>query len=284
MIARKATLVAALIAMPGLAATAAEGPDINHGRLLAATGGFPQDQTVACARCHQLDGSGDSSGAFPRLTDQSAWYLYKTLQDYAAGLRPSKIMEPIARSLTSRDMQDLAAYFASIDDAPYPAEPETDPQVLQIGGAVVAVGDPERGVPACASCHGPDGVGSPPIYPFIAGQYAPYLEDQLHLWKEGRREGDPLSIMRVIAEKMSDEQIHAVSLYLASVREEVTPNEGSYLSFENVTGENAPRGNVAGDAASAVQGHLGALTQQPTGAAEPSTGEGQMQSSGQNDR
>lgn len=44
--------------------------------------------------------------------------------------------------------------------------------------------------------------------------------------------------MRVIAEKMSDEQIRAVSLYLASVREEVTPNEEWYLSEQSWTQDN----------------------------------------------
>ena len=198
-------------------------PDVNHGRMVT-IGGMFGDLRIGCVQCHGLDGVGDSSGAFPRLTDQSGWYLYKTLQDYAAGLRPSDIMGPIAAMLSDRQMRDVAAYYATVKGAPYPAKPEVNVTTLQIGGAIAAIGIPEQGVPACNSCHGPNGIGQPPIYPYLAGQYAPYTQHQLILWKEGRRDGDAMNIMRLIAQAMTDEQIRAVSLYFASVRPaEVTP-------------------------------------------------------------
>lgn len=225
---RSAALLAAALAATSLTVAKAAGPDINRGQLLAATGGFPENRVVACARCHQLNGTGDSSGAFPRLADQSGWYLYKTLHDYAVGLRPSETMQPIARELTDQDMRDLAGYYASIKDPPYPGSTSIDPLTLQIGGALVAAGAPAQGVPACSSCHGQDGVGNPPVAPFIAGQYASYVQLQLQLWKQGKREGDPLNVMRNVAQSMTDDQIRAVSLYLASVRNRtITPQEAS---------------------------------------------------------
>jgi cytochrome c553 len=136
-------------------------------------------------------------------------------------------MEPIARSLTDEQMQDLAAYYAAVVDAPYPAEPEVDVEVLQVGGAISAVGIAGQGVPPCDSCHGPNGIGAPPIYPYLAGQFAPYLENQLLLWKHGRRDGDAMNVMEMIARNMTEAQIRAVSLYFASIRPpEVTPEEG----------------------------------------------------------
>lgn len=201
------------------------GADVNSGGFLA-FGGVYGELRLDCVRCHELDGSGNSSGAFPRLADQGAWYLYKTLLDYAAGLRPSDIMVPIARTLTDQQMQDLAAYYAAVADAPYPAEPATDVDVLQIGGAIAAVGVPSQGVPACDSCHGPHGIGAPPIYPYLAGQFAPYLEHQLRLWKQGRRGGDAMDVMEIIAGNMTEAQIRAVSVYFASIRPaEVTPRD-----------------------------------------------------------
>jgi cytochrome c553 len=199
--------------------------DPNRGRFLA-FGGMHGDLRVSCVQCHGLEGVGNSSGAFPRLTDQSAWYLYKTLQDYAGGLRRNEIMSPIAGLLTPQQMQDVAAYYASVKDAPYPQPPESDVRDLQIGGAIAAVGIPEQGVPGCDGCHGPNGIGKPPIYPYLAGQYAPYTEYQLLLWKKGQRDGDPMNIMELIAKAMSPEQIRAVSLFYASVRPaEVTPED-----------------------------------------------------------
>jgi cytochrome c553 len=206
------------------------GADSNRGRFLA-MGGFHGELRVSCVQCHDLDGTGNSSGAFPRITDQSAWYLYKTLQDYAAGLRPSDVMGPIARMLSSQQMQDLAAYYASVQDAPYPPRSDADVEVLQIGGTIAAAGIATQGVPACNGCHGPNGIGQPPIYPYLAGQYAPYTEHQLMLWKQGRRDGDPMNIMELIAKAMTPEQIRAVSLYFESVRpREVTPVETRPMS------------------------------------------------------
>ncbi|MXQ14314.1 c-type cytochrome [Microvirga makkahensis] len=197
-------------------------PDIIRGQEIA-LGGLRDRQNVPCIQCHGLEGAGNSSGAFPRLVPQSGWYLYKTLQDYASGLRPNEIMSPIARSLSDQDMQAVAAYYASIENAPALPQAEVDVRTLQTGGAISAVGIPEQGVPPCAGCHGANGRGGQMIYPALAGQYAPYTELQLRLWKEGRRDGDPMNVMELISKAMTDEQIRAVSLYFASIQPGYSP-------------------------------------------------------------
>jgi cytochrome c553 len=213
--------------VPASAQTAA---DTNRGRLLA-VGGLFGELRMACVQCHGLDGAGNTSGAFPRLTGQSGWYLYKSLMDYATGLRPNDIMGPIARTLTDRQMRDLATHYATVRGAPNLSEPQADARILQMGGAIAAVGVPAQGVPSCASCHGADGAGGGLIYPYLGGQFAPYLEHQLKLWKQGRRDGDAMNVMELIAKAMTDEQIRAVSLYYASVRpREVTPGENVLLT------------------------------------------------------
>lgn len=193
------------------------GADVNRGRFIAFGGEF-QTQRIACVQCHGLDGSGSSSGAFPRLAGLGDWYLYKALADYAAGRRPNRIMGPIAKALTEGEMRDVAAYYASLVE-PVSAPPsEVEFEVVQVGGALAAVGAPSDGIPACSGCHGAKGLGLDPIVPRLAGQYAAYLEHQLHLWKEGLREGDAMNVMERIAKVMSDEQIRAVSLYYASIQ------------------------------------------------------------------
>ena len=54
--------------------------------------------------------------------------------------------------------------------------------------------------------------------PYLSGQHADYLALQLSLWKQGVRKNDPMNVMAAIAEKMSDEDIRAVSDYYARVR------------------------------------------------------------------
>ncbi len=171
-----------------------------------------------CLGCHGIDGRGDGSAAFPRLSGQSAWYLYKQLTDYASGARPNQVMSPIAKSLTTAQMEDVAAYYAS-QEADYltPAR-EYDPLLIQEGGVLSAVGSTERQIQACGNCHGPSGIGLPPVYPYLAGQYAGYLQLQLQLWQEDVRKNSPLGTMAVIAKNMTDRDIEAVSAYFATVR------------------------------------------------------------------
>lgn len=199
--------------------------DVLNGRFVT-IGGLYGNLRIGCVQCHGLDGAGNSSGAFPRLADQSGWYLYKTLQDFASGLRPSAIMQPIANALTVQERKDVAAYYASIKDAPYPTKLEAHVQTLQRGGAIAAVGIPSQGVPACDGCHGARGIGNGSIYPYLAGQFSSYLQGQLILWKTGKRHGDPMNVMEQIAKAMTEDQIHSVSVYYASVRQrELTTNE-----------------------------------------------------------
>ncbi|NKC29472.1 c-type cytochrome [Falsiroseomonas selenitidurans] len=172
----------------------------------------------ACVTCHGLDGHGGGSGAFPNLAGQPAWYLYKTLQDYSAGRRPNAAMTPIARALTDRQMQDVAAWYASRPLVSAAAPVEAGVTMRQIGGSLAAVGVPARGVSACTNCHGAVGEGQAPSIPALAGQYAPYLALQLRLWKQGARGGDPLDVMARIAAGMTEREIDAVAAYYSGLR------------------------------------------------------------------
>jgi cytochrome c553 len=198
--------------------------DINNGRAVVVGAGLAQGG-VACLSCHGVNGAGDGTAAFPRLTSQPAWYLYKQLKDYAAGTRPNDIMSPIAKALDDQQMQDVAAYYEQ-QQAPYARLPEVDGLTLQQGAALSAVGSAERGIQACVNCHGPAGTGMPPSYPYLAGQYAAYSELQLRLWQEGTRNNDPANVMETIAKLMTPEDIRAVSLYFESVRPPLPDRQG----------------------------------------------------------
>jgi len=191
---------------------------LELGRLVAMGGSQSGGSDMACITCHGAQGRGDGSGAFPRLTGQSGWYMYKQLVDYASGDRPNDVMGSIAKRLTEREMEAVAAYYSAID-APYREAPgRVDASTLQWGGQLGAVGSAEKGIPACVNCHGPSGTGNPPSVPYLAGQYAGYMSHQLRLWKRGVRDNDALNVMSSIASKMTEDDMRAVSEYYARVR------------------------------------------------------------------
>ena len=194
-------------------------PDPLAGRavVVGAGGGV-----TPCFPCHGLDGVGDASGGFPRLTAQVPFYAYKQLLDYAGGTRPNPVMTPIARQMSEPQMAAVAAYYAGVRAA-YEPTSEASPEALERGRLIAQEGLPGAGVQACVQCHGADGTGMPPSLPYLAGQYAPYAELQLRFWKEGIRNNDALGVMRKIAEAMSPEDMRAVSLYFESLRPRSAP-------------------------------------------------------------
>lgn len=198
------------------------GADIAHGqKIVLGTAGCLPGKPCGCSQCHKIRGEGSESNGIPRLSGQSADYLYQTLEAFASGKRESRTMDPIAAALNDKDMKDVAAYYAEVAAKGPPLSPisaKPDQDLLTKGGALVAIGSAKDGVQGCQNCHGPGGAGLPPVYPYLAGQYANYLQNTLHDFKSGRRSGDPLDVMADIAKRLSDDQIHAVSVYYASIR------------------------------------------------------------------
>lgn len=184
---------------------------------LAVAQGTVRIGALACHSCHGLEGHTEGSGAFPRLAGQHGWYLLKQLQDYASGSRPNEVMTPIARILSARQMEDVAVWYAAQPPGAREAASGADVRQRQLGGALSAVGVPERGVTACTSCHGRVGEGVAPSVPALAGQFAPYTALQLRLWKRGERRNDPLGVMAQIARGMTDEEIDAAAAYFAAL-------------------------------------------------------------------
>jgi cytochrome c553 len=205
----------ALVGLTGLLSAAPRAADLEAGRAVVVGGRHAE--VTPCFRCHGLDGAGDAAGAFPRLTGQAGFYMYKQLIDYASGARPNEVMAPIAREMTEPQMADVAYYY-SVLSAPHAPPPAVEPEVLARGRKIAEDGLPEADVEACNLCHGRDGTGDPPLFPYLAGQYAPYTELQLLLWRQGVRRNDALDVMATIAKALSANEIRAVALYFESLR------------------------------------------------------------------
>jgi cytochrome c553 len=190
-----------------------EPAQITRGAVIAAQGtpaGAP-----ACAQCHAFNGVSDASGAFPRVAGLSAWYLARELRDFASGVRASALMTPIAKALSPDNIADVSTYYASIN-APFLPLNSADPALVKRGELLAKVGSAPRQIQACDNCHGPAGAGEPPAIPYLAGQYSHYIAFTLDMWRKGYRKNSPNS-MAVVAQKLNNEEIAAVSAYYQQV-------------------------------------------------------------------
>jgi len=183
---------------------------VRHGD----SGGKLGRALAECARCHERDG--DGAGAFPALSGQSEAYLYESLRAYAAGRRPSGIMEPFAVRLSEPIMRGVSAAYA--ERLPSARTAPVDEAARRRGEIIARRGIPAQGVPACTHCHGPGAVARNPLFPALAGQHADYLVTQLELWRAGRRGGTSYApLMTTVAGRLEAGQMRDVAAYFSSL-------------------------------------------------------------------
>jgi cytochrome c553 len=172
-----------------------------------------------CAACHGPDGNA-TGAANPKLAGQHAEYLYKQLSNFKVKPgatepeRANAVMGGMAATLNDQDMHDVAAYFESQTLKPASGKGDKDSQAL--GQKIYRGGIAEKGVAACASCHGPTGAGIPVQFPRLGGQWAEYTELQLTNFRQGVRKNSVQMVS--IAARLSDKEIKAVADYIAALR------------------------------------------------------------------
>jgi cytochrome c553 len=72
---------------------------------------LPTVQQV-CQACHGMDGNSPIADN-PKIGGQYPDYLAKALRDYHSGVRKHPVMNAMAQNLTPKQIEDLAAYYAS---------------------------------------------------------------------------------------------------------------------------------------------------------------------------
>lgn len=173
-----------------------------------------------CAACHGAEGNA-TAPANPKLAAQVPEYLTKQLMNFKPGangqkpLRENAIMLGFASQLSPQDMKDVSAFYSQQKLIPDVAR---NKESIELGQRIYRAGIIEKGVAACAGCHGPAGQGVPSQYPLLAGQWSEYTEAQMKAWRSGERANDPSAMMRTIAARLSDREIKAVSDYIAGLR------------------------------------------------------------------
>ncbi len=169
-----------------------------------------------CSNCHGMAGSAVSPN-FPNLAAQVQPYFVAQLKGFRSHNRQDpagfEYMWGLSRSLSDEQIDNLAAYYAGQKPELQPLEAER--RRIEAGKVIFETGAAEKGVPACASCHGPRAEGKE-TFPRLAGQHADYLIKQLGVFQrtDQRPEG---AIMKTIAHELTRQNIEDVAGYLQAL-------------------------------------------------------------------
>ena len=206
------SLVAALVLLPvssvsvGADAKPAAKVDLARGSQIA---------NQVCIACHAADGNSPAA-ANPKLAGQHPEYMTRQLLSFKENkARKNAVMMGFAATLTPEDAANVSAYYAAQKSKDGAAR---NPASLKLGEKIYRGGVADKGIAACAGCHGPAGAGIPAQYPRLAGQWAEYTKSQLVAFRAGERQNDPQGMMRGVAAKLSDKEIDAVSDYIAGLK------------------------------------------------------------------
>ena len=178
-----------------------------------------QIATQVCAACHSADGN-SIIPANPSLAGQHAEYITKQLNNFKSedgkpAARESPIMGAMVAPLSAEDMKNLGAYYAQQTPKPGAAQ---DKSLAERGEKIYRGGNLDSGVPACASCHSPNGIGIPPVYPRISGQHSEYTLAQLRAFRTDQRTKDVNNEMHMIASRMVGGEMEAVAEFISGLR------------------------------------------------------------------
>lgn len=164
-----------------------------------------KEAAQTCFACHGPQGNSENP-EYPALAGQTAQAISTALYQFREGNRKNPIMSAFAAKLSNAQMNNIAAYFASIKRAT-PAHISS--------AESVALGPELTKKFNCVQCHGPLLLGQQHI-PRIAGQQHAYLLLQLKGFKAGTR-ADMDGNMSSAAYALSDQDIEHLADYIAGL-------------------------------------------------------------------
>jgi cytochrome c553 len=129
---------------------------------------------ATCIGCHGKDGVGISAD-YANLGGQNRAYLVLQLQGFRSGERKNVLMNGMAAGLSDTDIDELAAWYAG------------QAWVVADNGNANLVEEGLNRAGYCHACHGMKGYPVTEDWPILAGQSAPYLDNQLRAFKSGTR-------------------------------------------------------------------------------------------------
>lgn len=180
-------------------------------------------KAATCSACHGPNGN-STTAQWPKIAGQNAVYIAEQLQLFKGGVRINAEMLTIVKTLSDKDIDNVAVYFQEQT----PVGGEADPKMAHAGEDLYRFGDPSREIPACTACHGPVGRGNTlSDYPALRAQFAEYVAKQLNDFANGTRysgakPGAPTSrngeIMATVAKRLNADDIKALGAYIQGMR------------------------------------------------------------------
>src|SRR5665213_4538513 len=171
-------VLAVALALSPSFSNAVYGADAAPDSMTGAQKAALQKTIDTCATCHGVNGR-SVAPTFPNLAAQTSPYLQAQLHAFRDQTRadPDALayMWGMASQLTDPTIEALSAYYAT--QAAAPPKPG-DAKLMVRGKQIFEEGVAAQGIPACASCHGPQARGNN-IFPRLAGQHAAYLVKQM---------------------------------------------------------------------------------------------------------
>jgi cytochrome c553 len=185
-----AALLAAALSTPAAAQDARRGADLAAHR---------------CVNCHGENGRSEQAD-IPSLAGQQAGFITVQMVLFREGIRQVPAMMAFAEGMPDKDIEDLAAFFASLPPGPPADRGPRDPALFAAGEALI-------GPRNCAVCHLPSLAGREQI-PRISAQREDFLTRALTEYRDGRRVGVDTQMNSAMV-GLTEADIAALAHYLA---------------------------------------------------------------------
>nr|WP_246522411.1 c-type cytochrome [Neoroseomonas terrae] len=158
-----------------------------------------------CAACHGDNGRSQMPET-PSLAGQHASFVTLQMILIREGIRQVPAMAAVTEGMADKDIEDLAAYFASLPPGPPDDRPARDAALYAAGEAVIG---PRR----CGVCHLPALTGREQV-PRIVGQREEYLLRAMTEYRDGQRVGADAQMNSAMV-GISNAEIAALAHFLA---------------------------------------------------------------------
>ena len=137
----------------------------------------------SCSNCHGSDGRSQQADT-PSLAGQQPDFITLQMILFREGIRQLPVMNQFAQGLSDRDIEDLAAFFASLPAGPSDDRRARDTALFERGRALSARMN-------CGVCHVQDYRGRNQV-PRLTGQREEFLARTMAEYRDGQRIGaDP---------------------------------------------------------------------------------------------
>lgn len=200
--------------------SAAEAPDIM------------EERVKPCIVCHGLEDKKGRDAYYPRIAGKPEGYLFNQLRNFRDGRRHYRPMALLLDGLPDRYLREMAAYFASLEQAFPPPEPmKVAPTEAELARKLIRRGDAVRNIPACTECHGKDLMGIAPFIPGLLGLPRVYIMAQFGNWQHGAlMRGQTPDCMSRIAKQLTTDEAVAIAAWLAAQPVPAHPGPASTLA------------------------------------------------------